>query len=153
MHKRFAVGGLGLVAALAVIIGGCSRADDKGSHAKVTPKAIGETEKHSHDDGHDHAKDDTPGHSLGGWWCDEHGIPEEECSMCSAKVEKESKSKGDWCREHERALSQCFHCKPEQRKLYAAKHRAKAGKEPPPIPEFDEKKPKEGEKDKKDGGV
>ena len=23
-----------------------------------------------------------------GWWCDEHGIKESECSMCSSKVAK-----------------------------------------------------------------
>ena len=25
--------------------------------------------------------------SEDGWWCIDHGIPEEQCSMCSAKVE------------------------------------------------------------------
>ena len=37
------------------------------------------------------AKDDSK-HS--GWWCDEHGMPEKECSMCSAKVAAEFKKKG-----------------------------------------------------------
>src|SRR5271166_3989817 len=49
----------------------------------------------------------------GGWWCTEHGIPEDECSMCSAKVEKACKAKGDWCDQHNRALSQCFICNPK----------------------------------------
>jgi hypothetical protein len=75
-----------------------------------------------------------------GWWCDEHGIPEDECSMCSAKVAKECKAKGDWCKEHDRAMSQCFYCKPDRREFYAAKYFAKFGKEPPPIDEFDKKK-------------
>jgi hypothetical protein len=70
----------------------------------------------------------------GEWWCDEHGIPEEECSMCSAKVEKECKAKGDWCQKHpDRALSQCFICNPQRQEYYAAQYRAKFGKEPPPI--------------------
>ena len=43
------------------------------------------------------------GHDHGGWWCAEHGIPEEECSMCSAQAAADFKEKGDWCEEHNRA--------------------------------------------------
>lgn len=78
-----------------------------------------------------------------GWWCDEHGIPEDECSMCSDAYAKTCKAKGDWCKEHERAMSQCFYttCKPERRAFYAAKYLEKFdGKAPPAIPEFDDKK-------------
>jgi hypothetical protein len=82
------------------------------------------------------------GGKHGAWWCEEHGIPEAECSMCSAKVEKECKAKGDWCDKHNRALSQCFFCKPERRAYYAAKYKARYGKEPPPVEELDEKKDK-----------
>jgi hypothetical protein len=70
-----------------------------------------------------------------GWWCDEHGIPEEECSMCNAKVAAECKKKGDWCEKHDRAKSQCFLCDPKLKEQYAAKYRAKYGKEPPPVEE------------------
>jgi hypothetical protein len=77
-----------------------------------------------------------------GWWCAEHGIPEEECSMCSAKVAKECKAKGDWCKEHDRAESQCFICHPELKEKFAAKYRAKYGKEPPPIENDDKGKKK-----------
>lgn len=70
-------------------------------------------------------------HDHSGWWCDEHGIPEEECSMCSAKVEKECRAKGDWCEKHERAKSQCFKCDPSLKEKFAARYRAKYGKEPP----------------------
>lgn len=66
-----------------------------------------------------------------GWWCDEHGIPEEECSMCNAKVAAECKRKGDWCEKHDRAKSQCFICDPKLKEQYAARYRAKYGKEPP----------------------
>jgi hypothetical protein len=75
------------------------------------------------------------GHDHSGWWCDEHGIPEEECSLCSKKVETECKEKGDWCQEHERAKSQCFKCDPSLKEKYAKKYRDKYGKEPPPITE------------------
>src|SRR5688500_945257 len=30
-------------------------------------------------------------HDHSGWWCDEHGVPEEECSMCSNDVFKKLK--------------------------------------------------------------
>ena len=71
------------------------------------------------------------------WWCQEHGIPEEECSMCNAKAAKACKAKGDWCEKHKRAMSQCFICDPKRKEFYAAKYRAKYGKEPPPIEDND----------------
>ena len=67
----------------------------------------------------------------GGWWCAEHGVPEEECSMCSAKVAEACKAKGDWCKEHNRAESQCFICHPEKEAEFAALYEAKYGKKPP----------------------
>lgn len=72
-----------------------------------------------------------------GWWCVEHGIPEEECSMCSAKVAADFQKKGDWCKEHDRARSQCFLCDPKAKERYAAVYRTKYGEEPPPT-ELDE---------------
>jgi hypothetical protein len=70
----------------------------------------------------------------GDWWCTEHGIPEEMCSMCSAKYAQQCKDKGDWCEEHNRAKSQCFKCDTSLKEKFAAMYRAKyPGKEPPPI--------------------
>lgn len=66
-----------------------------------------------------------------GWWCDEHGVPEGECSMCSGKVAKECKAKGDWCDKHDRAKSQCFICDPTLMPQFAARYEAKYGKAPP----------------------
>lgn len=66
-----------------------------------------------------------------GWWCDEHGIKESECSMCSPKVAKAFQDKKDWCDKHLRAKSQCFICDPSLREKFAAQYRAKFGKEPP----------------------
>ena len=54
------------------------------------------------------------GHSHGGWWCDEHGVPEEVCALCDSKVAAQLKAKGDWCQEHGRPESQCFVCNPER---------------------------------------
>lgn len=74
------------------------------------------------------AEPDAGGH---GWWCDEHGVQEEECSMCNAKVAKAFQDKGDWCKLHNRAQSQCFICDPKLKEKFAAEYRAKYGKEPP----------------------
>jgi len=77
------------------------------------------------------ASADNGGHNYLGWWCVAHGIPEEECSMCSAKFAAKCKEKGDWCEEHDRAESQCFVCHPELKDKFAAKFEAKFGDKPP----------------------
>ena len=92
------------------------------------------------------------GHDHGGWWCAEHGIPEEICSMCSAKYAAECKKKGDWCEKHERADSQCFICHPELKEKFVAMYRAKYGKEPPPIEEEPKKEEGKKEEGKKEEG-
>jgi hypothetical protein len=105
---------------LAFALAGCDKAGDKGGGTKEKPTQMA-------------TKNEETKHS--GWWCDEHGIPEAECSMCSPKVAAECKKKGDWCDKHDRAKSQCFICDPKLKEKYAARYRAKYGKEPPPIEE------------------
>jgi hypothetical protein len=135
MRMGFRFGVLALLAALVLTAGGCGEAD-KG-------QAKGRGRKGSGADG----SSATAGAGKGdhsGWWCDEHGIPEEECSMCSAKAARQFKTKGDWCNEHDRAKSQCFLCDPSLREKYAARYRAKYGTEPPEPTE--NQPPKEGGK-------
>lgn len=80
----------------------------------------------------------------GGWWCDEHGVPEEICGRCSAKVAAEFKKKNDWCKEHDRPESQCFICHPELKAKFAKQFETKYGQKPPEL-EVDEKElPKKG---------
>ncbi len=129
--------GLSLFVVLTLLAGGCSQSDTKGGAAKDSGKDKGGQVAKNDD-----KKDAESKH--GGWWCDEHGVPEAECSMCSAKVAAEFKKKGDWCDKHDRAKSQCFVCDPKLKEKYAAQYRAKYGKEPPPTE--DEEKAKEGEK-------
>ncbi len=128
--------GLSLFAGLALLAGGCSQSDTKGGAAKDKDKGTAVAK------GGDDKKDGDSKHS--GWWCDEHGVPEGECSMCSAKVAKAFQDKGDWCKEHERAKSQCFICDPKLKEKYVAQYRAKYGKEPPEptenMPKKDDKK-------------
>ena len=100
---------------------------------------------HAHaDHKHPHGKKAEPKDEGGhhGWWCDEHGVREEECSMCDPKVAKAFQDKGDWCKLHDRAKSQCFICDPGLKDKYAAEYRARYGKEPP--------EPKENMPEKKD---
>lgn len=125
----------GLFAAVVLFAVGCGQADNKGDPAKGGAQVA--------DNKKGDSKEEKTAHS--GWWCDEHGIPEAECSMCSSKVAKECKAKGDWCDKHDRALSQCFICNPKRREYYAAQYRIRYGKEPPPI----EDDAKDGKKDDK----
>ena len=64
-------------------------------------------------------------------WCSEHGVPEDICAQCNAKVAAEYKKKGDWCKEHNRPESQCFLCNPKLADKFAAEYEAKYGKKPP----------------------
>jgi hypothetical protein len=70
-------------------------------------------------------------HDHSGWWCNEHGVPEEVCGLCDSKVAAEFQKKKDWCKEHDRPASQCFVCHPELESRFAAQFEAKYGKKPP----------------------
>ncbi|HEX4129155.1 MAG TPA: RND transporter [Pirellulales bacterium] len=88
-------------------------------------------------------KQASAGHSHDAWWCDEHGVPESVCALCSSKVAAEFQKKGDWCRNHDRPDSQCFACHPELEAKFAALYEAKYGKQPPkPDDGHDEHQPK-----------
>lgn len=100
--------------AAVLMVAGC--ADDKPAAENNAGESS--TSTASHDD-----------HS--GWWCVEHAIPEEECSMCSASAKEACKAKGDWCEEHNRAESQCFICDPSRAEKFAKLYEAKYGEAPP----------------------
>jgi hypothetical protein len=118
-----------LLAAAGLAAGGCRPGDTGGGEVKGRGQAHDQPVQVAEAKGHDHS----------GWWCDEHGVPEEVCGQCNAKVAAEFKKKGDWCKEHDRPDSQCFLCHPEYKEKFAAQYRAKYGKEPPPT-EDDEAK-------------
>jgi len=88
-----------------------------------------------HTDADDHSRRtasiDTDGDDHSGWWCNEHGVPEEICALCDSKLAAEFQKKGDWCKEHDRPDSQCFKCHPELQAKFAAQYEAKFGKQPP----------------------
>jgi hypothetical protein len=102
----------GALLAVAVAVTGCGQPSSDNGPTQVSEAAA---------DSHDH----------GGWWCVEHGVPEEECSMCSTRAAAKFKEKGDWCEEHNRAESQCFQCDPSRAEKFAKLYEAKFGVKPP----------------------
>ena len=76
-------------------------------------------------------KDSKVDQSFGGWWCVEHGLPEEECALCDTSLVAKYKEKGDWCKEHDRPESTCFLCGPARFDKFAARYEAKTGQKPP----------------------
>lgn len=114
---------LGLATVFAVGCGQTNTAQPVAEEAKA--------DEHDHDHDTHMASSEEAGAGHDGWWCNEHGIPEEVCSMCNSKVAAEFQKKGDWCKEHDRAESQCFICHPELEAKFAAQYEAKYGKQPP----------------------
>ena len=121
MRLKSSPGGVAalLAVALGVFVTGCTN-EKKGDEAKgKSPKAAEkETGK---DNAHDHSR----------WWCSEHGVPEEVCGQCDAKVAAEFQKNGQWCEKHNRPKPQCFKCDPALKEKFAAEYRAKYGKDPP----------------------
>ena len=66
-----------------------------------------------------------------GWWCPEHGVPEEECAQCDPTLVAKFKDAGDWCEEHNRPESHCYLCSPARFDKFAARYEAKFGAKPP----------------------
>jgi hypothetical protein len=113
---------------LALILGlfaGCGDSaatrPDTGNKDKDPPAAVAAGESKGAKKTHPHE----------GWWCDEHGVPEEICGQCNSKLAAEFRKKGDWCQEHDRPDSQCFICHPELEAKFAARYEAKFGTQPP----------------------
>ena len=115
----------GVLAVGAMSLSGCNNSE---TAEETTPEATAVAaeggEEHAHGEhGHEH------GH--GGWWCGEHGVPEEVCARCDTSLIADFKKEGDWCEEHARPESQCFICGPERFEKFAARYKAKMGEEPP----------------------
>jgi hypothetical protein len=116
-----------LIATLTTMLAGCGKDSVPEPTSKTGAVAVHDPTTHDAD-GEKHASGK---HDHSGWWCDEHGVPEEECGQCNAKLAAAFQKKGDWCKEHDRPDSQCFICHPEYEAAFAAKYEAKFGKKPP----------------------
>lgn len=116
MSRLHTWGLLTLIALIGAV--GCARTEATPSEAAPAKTAATET---SAGHGHDHS----------GWWCNEHGVPEQVCGLCDSKLAATFQKKGDWCQTHDRPDSQCFACHPEHEAKFAAQYEAKYGKKPP----------------------
>ena len=45
-------------------------------------------------------------------WCDEHEVPESQCTQCNPKLIPAFQATKDWCQEHGLPESQCRRCNP-----------------------------------------
>ncbi len=73
---------------------GCKKDSDKGSEG-AKPAT---TEKQEAKGAAHAAKDVVPGSHED--WCDEHQVPESQCSRCDPNLVPAFKATGDWCEEH-----------------------------------------------------
>ncbi len=108
-------GWLSLLAVTALASSGCAGRGEKGPEPDVGKAADSATKSCS----------------VAENWCIEHGVPEDMCGQCNAKVAAECQQKGDWCKEHNRPESQCFLCRPELQARFAAQYEAQHGTKPP----------------------
>ena len=83
---------------------GCSK--DKASNN--TPSTQAESSKESANTAATNVK---PGSYED--WCDEHQVPESQCTQCNQSLAAAFKATGDWCNEHGLPESQCRKCKPD----------------------------------------
>lgn len=48
-------------------------------------------------------------------WCEEHQVPESQCTKCNPDLIPAFKAAGDWCNEHNMPESQCTKCDPKRK--------------------------------------
>lgn len=95
-----------LILAMLVVVGGCSKS---GGDTEKTPAANEEPAKK---EGAGHAaKDVVPGSHED--WCEEHQVPESQCTRCDPTLAAAFKATDDWCEEHGLPESQCLKCNPD----------------------------------------
>jgi len=108
-NRNFVI--FGAITVSGIVLSGCGQSTDE--NATVTETST----KAAIDDG--------------GWWCEEHGVPEEECALCDPTLVAKFKEAGDWCEEHKRPESHCYLCSPARLDKFAARYEAKCGARPP----------------------
>ena len=91
---------------LSLVLGtfvGCSK---EGAPSKAAP----EQKQPSAEKGHAPAGVKPGSHED---WCEEHEVPESQCTRCNAELIPAFKATNDWCAEHGLPESQCKLCNPE----------------------------------------
>ena len=94
---------------------GCSKDKEPAKGAKAEKSSASQaaatpTAGTSNDKAHA-AEDVVPGSHED--WCEEHGVPESQCTRCNPDLIPAFKATGDWCEEHGMPESQCKACNPE----------------------------------------
>ncbi len=92
-----------IVAALSLVASGCSK--EGGSSARPDQQALSTSST-----GHAAAGVKPGSHED---WCEEHQVPESQCSRCNPSLTAAFKATGDWCAEHGLPESQCLKCNPD----------------------------------------
>ena len=54
-------------------------------------------------------------------WCQEHAVPESQCTLCNPSLSAAFKATGDWCEEHGLPESHCKKCNPNLQIVRPAK--------------------------------
>lgn len=89
-----------VVAAVALIGAGCG---GQGTESRTNEAAT--TQAASPPSGEGHAAGVVPGSYED--WCEEHGVPESQCTRCDASLIPAFQAANDWCGEHGLPMSQC----------------------------------------------
>ncbi len=101
---------LAIVVLTALGVAGC----EKGGGAAPTKDkpAAASTEKATKVTAGDHAAAGVvPGSHED--WCDEHQVPESQCTRCNPELIPAFQATNDWCPEHGVPESQCLKCNPD----------------------------------------
>ena len=67
----------GLLSLSMIVLSGCGKSETATTGSEASPAVS------------------TVDHSHGGWWCPEHGVPEEECAQCDKSLVAKFKAAGD----------------------------------------------------------
>lgn len=82
-----------------------------GKEQANPPAATAAVESSKSPDGRGHAPTSVvPGSHED--WCEEHAVPESQCTRCNPSLTAAFKATGDWCEEHGLPESQCLKCNP-----------------------------------------
>ncbi|MBI4953040.1 MAG: hypothetical protein HY908_13480 [Myxococcales bacterium] len=96
---------LGLVLIGTLAVAACSKSPSQGSPTGSSAPSATAEDSRAHA-----AKDVAPGSHED--WCEEHGVPESQCTRCDPSLAAAFKATNDWCKEHGLPESQCTKCNP-----------------------------------------
>lgn len=103
---------LAIVAVTALGVAACDKGGDKAPDKQKPAAAAKEGATKVKVEGGEHAAADVvPGSHED--WCDEHQVPESQCTRCNPELIPAFKATNDWCEEHGVPESQCTKCNPD----------------------------------------